>query len=209
MSSSKKKAEGPPRSKCGRCRNHGVVVPQKGHAKKCPFTLCTCWKCQLITERTRINTLERELRRGSEDQCAGTGPSTPGHHIHPDTSPNTGAPQPDPAVKVWSRPISGAEPRAPGPALAERFDSGSPPAGSSARTAPENTPRGPTPTPAPSELVFIFTTKEFICGRPCILERLRPCAPAPAPPAPDALPVPALLKLPGEHALVPGAPGVV
>ncbi|CAJ1082778.1 doublesex- and mab-3-related transcription factor B1-like [Xyrichtys novacula] len=49
--------------KCCRCRNHGTIVLQKGHASVCPFRLCVCWKCRLISERSRINTLQRNLRK--------------------------------------------------------------------------------------------------------------------------------------------------
>ncbi|KAI4818177.1 hypothetical protein KUCAC02_011536 [Chaenocephalus aceratus] len=31
--------------KCTRCRHHGIIVPQKGHVKSCPFVTCECWKC--------------------------------------------------------------------------------------------------------------------------------------------------------------------
>ncbi|XP_074543669.1 uncharacterized protein LOC141803491 [Halichoeres trimaculatus] len=49
--------------KCSRCRHHGITVPQKGHSKICPYLKCVCRKCNLITERTRISTLQRNLRR--------------------------------------------------------------------------------------------------------------------------------------------------
>uniref|UniRef100_A0AAY4CHA5 DM domain-containing protein n=1 Tax=Denticeps clupeoides TaxID=299321 RepID=A0AAY4CHA5_9TELE len=49
--------------RCARCRNHGVVVPVKGHAGRCGFSRCRCWKCGLITERTRIMATQRRLRR--------------------------------------------------------------------------------------------------------------------------------------------------
>uniref|UniRef100_A0AAV2K301 DM domain-containing protein n=1 Tax=Knipowitschia caucasica TaxID=637954 RepID=A0AAV2K301_KNICA len=64
MSCPREKPETPRQPKCTRCRHHGLVVPQKGHAKKCPFSRCCCWKCRLITERTRINAMQRQLERG-------------------------------------------------------------------------------------------------------------------------------------------------
>ncbi|XP_036451908.1 doublesex- and mab-3-related transcription factor 1B-like [Colossoma macropomum] len=56
-----KKARSP---KCARCRNHGFAVELKGHSGKCPFLACTCWKCSLITERTKIMASQRRIRRG-------------------------------------------------------------------------------------------------------------------------------------------------
>uniref|UniRef100_A0A8C4S5U0 DM domain-containing protein n=1 Tax=Erpetoichthys calabaricus TaxID=27687 RepID=A0A8C4S5U0_ERPCA len=53
----------PRRPKCVRCRNHDLLVPIKGHARKCPFYLCQCWKCALNSERTRIATIQRSLKR--------------------------------------------------------------------------------------------------------------------------------------------------
>ncbi|KAM9500914.1 uncharacterized protein Hap1MRO34_006756 [Clarias gariepinus] len=46
--------------KCARCRNHGFSVPLRGHAGRCRFARCDCWKCALITERTRITARQRE-----------------------------------------------------------------------------------------------------------------------------------------------------
>uniref|UniRef100_A0A3B4UA34 DM domain-containing protein n=1 Tax=Seriola dumerili TaxID=41447 RepID=A0A3B4UA34_SERDU len=53
----------PRRPKCTRCRHHGIIVPQKGHMKYCPFLKCDCWKCYLITQRTQIATLQRNLKK--------------------------------------------------------------------------------------------------------------------------------------------------
>lgn len=61
-------AELPRQPKCTRCRHHGIVVPQKGHMKLCPFLKCACWRCLLITERTRITALQRNLRRAEENK---------------------------------------------------------------------------------------------------------------------------------------------
>ncbi|KAM7384659.1 hypothetical protein PAMA_011826 [Pampus argenteus] len=58
----------PRQPKCTRCRHHGIIVPQKGHAKFCPFTKCDCWKCYLITQRTRITNLQRNVNRAQKKE---------------------------------------------------------------------------------------------------------------------------------------------
>eukprot|EP00064_Thunnus_orientalis_P011687 superscaffoldBa00001711_g11718 len=55
--------EQPRQPKCTRCRHHGIIVPQKGHIKFCPFANCDCWKCYLITQRTRLTALQRNLNK--------------------------------------------------------------------------------------------------------------------------------------------------
>lgn len=101
------KAAEPPGPKCTRCRHHGLVVPLKGHKKRCPYLSCGCWKCGLITERTRIATLQRHLRPNT-----GQGPAEGG----------TGSPS---ALAGGSQPVtSGLTPpppgEAPGRAVANR-----------------------------------------------------------------------------------------
>ncbi|KAJ8274509.1 hypothetical protein COCON_G00091340 [Conger conger] len=54
--------------KCARCRNHGFVVQLKGHAGKCPFSPCDCWKCSLITERTKIMAIQRRMGKNQNDE---------------------------------------------------------------------------------------------------------------------------------------------
>uniref|UniRef100_A0A3Q3X1M3 DM domain-containing protein n=1 Tax=Mola mola TaxID=94237 RepID=A0A3Q3X1M3_MOLML len=67
----------PPGPKCTRCRHHGLVVPLKGHKKRCPYLSCGCWKCGLITERTRIATLQRHLRPNTGQRPAEGGTGSP------------------------------------------------------------------------------------------------------------------------------------
>ncbi|KAM4022791.1 doublesex- and mab-3-related transcription factor B1 [Anomaloglossus baeobatrachus] len=61
----------PPRTpKCTRCRNHGVLVPVRGHSGNCGWKLCNCPKCALITERHKILAAHKVLRKpGSEEQA--------------------------------------------------------------------------------------------------------------------------------------------
>ncbi|XP_069572808.1 doublesex- and mab-3-related transcription factor 1-like [Brachyistius frenatus] len=78
MSSSKDQpAERPRQPKCSRCRNHGVIIPLKGHTKSCPFVRCECWKCGLVTERTRITGLQRKRITGKKGPKVTSGTRTP------------------------------------------------------------------------------------------------------------------------------------
>ncbi|XP_055257360.1 doublesex- and mab-3-related transcription factor B1 [Moschus berezovskii] len=59
--------------KCSRCRNHGFLVPVKGHAGKCPWKQCTCEKCYLIAERQKIMAAQKVLKKqasGEEQEMA-------------------------------------------------------------------------------------------------------------------------------------------
>ncbi|XP_047460286.1 doublesex- and mab-3-related transcription factor B1-like [Mugil cephalus] len=70
----------PRRPKCARCRHHGLVIPKKGHTKSCPFLGCDCWKCYLITQRTRISALQRNAKtdkgKAGEASAAAKGTSS-------------------------------------------------------------------------------------------------------------------------------------
>ncbi|MBN3316116.1 DMRTB factor, partial [Atractosteus spatula] len=57
--------------KCARCRNHGFIVQLKGHTGKCPFYHCSCWKCSLITERTKIMASQRRLKKLQNEEALG------------------------------------------------------------------------------------------------------------------------------------------
>ncbi len=63
MSLSKPIERQAPRPKCCRCRHHGIIVPQKGHGKSCPFLKCDCCRCNLITQRTELTAMLRNLRK--------------------------------------------------------------------------------------------------------------------------------------------------
>ncbi|XP_043941391.1 doublesex- and mab-3-related transcription factor B1 [Protopterus annectens] len=49
--------------KCSRCRNHGFIVPVKGHGSKCNWKECQCEKCYLITERQKITAAQKTLKK--------------------------------------------------------------------------------------------------------------------------------------------------
>ncbi|KAL6031977.1 hypothetical protein STEG23_035332 [Scotinomys teguina] len=64
--------------KCSRCRNHGYLVPVKGHAGKCRWKQCICDKCYLIIERQKIMAAQKVLKtQGAEEQAATEGTQSP------------------------------------------------------------------------------------------------------------------------------------
>nr|XP_033772669.1 doublesex- and mab-3-related transcription factor B1 isoform X2 [Geotrypetes seraphini] len=54
--------------KCSRCRNHGFVVPVKGHAGKCRWKQCRCEKCNLISERQKIMAAQKALKKQLQEE---------------------------------------------------------------------------------------------------------------------------------------------
>lgn len=86
-------AEEPRQPKCSRCRNHGIIVPQKGHMRVCPFIDCSCWKCCLVSQRSRLTALQRSLNKTQDkEQRSGAREVKPAGGRA--SSPEEGAPPP-------------------------------------------------------------------------------------------------------------------
>ncbi|XP_077309446.1 doublesex- and mab-3-related transcription factor B1 [Lithobates pipiens] len=74
--------------RCARCRNHGVLVPVRGHSKHCGWKRCSCDKCVLLADKHRAMASYRRSRKASnnqnntpeeeEEEAAPAGPSGPG-----------------------------------------------------------------------------------------------------------------------------------
>ncbi|XP_036001569.1 doublesex- and mab-3-related transcription factor 1Y isoform X1 [Fundulus heteroclitus] len=82
----------PRQPKCSRCRNHGVFTRKKGHSR-CPFSGCECWKCGLLTQRTQVSALHRNLDRARNHK---TGPEPPRPGPGPAAGPGASAGALDP-----------------------------------------------------------------------------------------------------------------
>ncbi len=110
--------EQPRRPKCSRCRHHGIIVPQKGHMKYCPFLKCDCWKCYLITQRTRITALQRNLKKAQNKEqrpsCAqpGVGVGKPAAEGTCSASAPEGGARPSATSGLMCPPSGGAPERA-------------------------------------------------------------------------------------------------
>ncbi|KAM6217043.1 doublesex- and mab-3-related transcription factor B1 [Rhynchocyon petersi] len=162
--------------KCSRCRNHGFLVPVKGHSGRCRWKQCTCEKCYLISERQKIMAAQKVLKRQSseeEEQVAGVaqGPELV-----------TGATA---AVPMAAAPDSGFRQLLPA---------------ASTSSYPERPPRGPSPGPSafqpvlsgrgghvgPRAAVAMASSVEAAGkGVPSNPEPYRPLLPGPSPPFAD------------------------
>nr|KAF6504695.1 DMRT like family B with proline rich C-terminal 1 [Rousettus aegyptiacus] len=165
--------------KCSRCRNHGFLVPVKGHAGKCRWKQCTCEKCYLITERQKIMAAQKVLKKqaSEEEQELASGAAVAASSLQP----------------MLPLAVSGdAEPG---------------PEGRAAAYLLERPPRGPSPGPSafqpvlggrghmgPSERAAVamtsFVGPQFGAeaagrGGPGRLEIRRPLRPVPSPPFAD------------------------
>ncbi|XP_055978191.1 doublesex- and mab-3-related transcription factor B1 [Sorex fumeus] len=119
--------------KCSRCRNHGFLVPVKGHSGKCRWKQCTCEKCYLIAERQKIMAAQKMLKKqaGEEEQeAAGQGP--PGPEL------DAAAAAPGPSFRPPPPPAPAALPDVVELDAEGRVVSG----------FPERPPRGPSPGPS-------------------------------------------------------------
>lgn len=117
--------------KCSRCRNHGFLVPVKGHAGKCRWKQCTCEKCYLITERQKIMAAQKVLKKQASEEEQEMALGAHGPEL-----------------------LSGAAAAVPGPSLRQLPPlavSGDRELGPECRVAvgfPERPPRGPSPGPS-------------------------------------------------------------
>uniref|UniRef100_G1SF83 DM domain-containing protein n=1 Tax=Oryctolagus cuniculus TaxID=9986 RepID=G1SF83_RABIT len=186
--------------KCSRCRNHGFLVPVKGHAGKCGWKQCTCDKCCLITERQKIMAAQKVLRKqaSEEEQELALGPQAP---------------------ELAAGAVAGAAAASQGPGLhllpppAASGDLRPEPEGRAAAYFCERPPRGP--SPGPSAFQPVLGGRGHVAAQ-LGLEAARPGRPwppgavqaaaAPAQPAVRGFRAPCELQLGSCHGgRVPGA----
>ncbi|XP_037665497.1 doublesex- and mab-3-related transcription factor B1 [Choloepus didactylus] len=173
--------------KCSRCRNHGFLVPVKGHAGKCRWKQCFCEKCYLITERQKIMAAQKVLKKQTSEE----------------EEVDLGAQGPELAPRAVAAALGSSLRPPPRPPAASRDAEHGPPAAG----FPERPPRGP--TPGPSAFQPVLGSRGHVgpnggvvaavpgtvgpqieaeaAGRGCPgqLERRRPLWPVPSPPFAD------------------------
>ena len=123
--------------KCSRCRNHGFLVPVKGHAGKCRWKQCTCKKCYLITERQRIMAAQKMLKKQASGEEQEVALCTQG----PQLASGGVAANPGPSF-------------CPLPPLVPLGDAQPGPSGQAAACFPERPPRVRSPNPSAFQLVL-------------------------------------------------------
>ncbi|KAG5214779.1 hypothetical protein R6Z07F_000340 [Ovis aries] len=178
--------------KCSRCRNHGFLVPVKGHAGKCRWKQCTCEKCYLITERQKIVAAQKMLKKQASGEEQEVALCAQGPQLAPGGAAATPGPSFCPLLP-----------------LAPLGDSQPGPSGQAAACLPERPPRGQSPSPSafqpvlgghnrghvglseqaararPSSLEPQLTAEAAGRGYPGCLELRRLPRPVPSPPFTD------------------------
>ncbi|XP_004679550.2 PREDICTED: doublesex- and mab-3-related transcription factor B1 [Condylura cristata] len=176
--------------KCSRCRNHGFLVPVKGHVGKCRWKQCTCEKCYLITERQKIMAAQKVLKKQAPEEGQEGAMSARGPELA------TGAAAA--ALGASLRPL---------PLLAASGDMELGRDGRVVTGFPERPPRGPSPGPSAFQPVLGVRGHVGLSSRPASamprsvgpllgadaanrgspgrLELLRPLRPVPSPPFAD------------------------
>lgn len=207
--------------KCSRCRNHGFLVPVKGHAGKCRWKQCTCEKCYLITERQKIVAAQKMLKKQASGEEQEVALCAQGPQLAPGGAAATPGPSFCPLLPL--APLGDAQPG---------------PSGQAAACLPERPPRGQSPSPSafqpvlgghnrghvglseqaararPSSLEPQLTAEAAGRGYPGCLELRRLPRPVPSPPFTDFGKIPGALSLcpavgssPPPHFPHSGVPG--
>ncbi|XP_062959843.1 doublesex- and mab-3-related transcription factor B1 [Cynocephalus volans] len=125
--------------KCSRCRNHGFLVPVKGHAGRCRWKQCDCEKCYLITERQKIMAAQKVLKKQASDEEQEVALCVPGPEVA------SGAASAAASAAVASAPGSSLSAL---PPLAASGVAEPGPQGRAAVCFPERPPPGPSPGPS-------------------------------------------------------------
>ncbi|KAG8518916.1 Doublesex- and mab-3-related transcription factor B1 [Galemys pyrenaicus] len=135
--------------KCSRCRNHGFLVPVKGHAGKCRWKQCTCEKCYLITERQKIMAAQKVLKKQASEEEQEEAVSARGSELA------SGAAAAAPGASL--RPL---------PPVAAAGDTDLGRDGRVVTGFPERPPRGPSPGPSAFQPVLGVRGHVGLSGRP-------------------------------------------